>query len=295
MIRYLRCWALVGLLCAMMPLAAQACSGRTKPIAVGGVFGFRSLMVPKHSVILRKSCKVSLYIHDYIWTRIKGGDATRRAILRVFRGTGAAVVELPIWSNGPIFFNGYYRNYYLKFGVVAHQANVNGSLKVTLAQWRSYVSGARAVGFKVVAPVFAPNVAANWQGNRVDPALWGRIKARATVGGGLTVDAPPAFFFWYTPAYRQFIVHEIRWSMQHHLVASLIISPHTSGPRFLADTQRMIAYLRLHHALPDRYDVENYNELSNPKTYVNLVGSETNGDTVAGVALWLTTIIPGAK
>jgi hypothetical protein len=169
-------------------------------------------MVPEHSVILRNSCKVSLYIHDYIWTRIKGGDATRRAILGMFRGTGTAVVELPIWSNGPVFFQGYYRHHYLDLGVVAHQANVNGSLKVTLAQWRSYVSGARAVGFTVVAPVFAPNVAANWHGAHVNPALWRRIKARALLGGGLTVDAPPAFFFWYTPAYRRFVIHEIRWT-----------------------------------------------------------------------------------
>ncbi len=286
----------VVLLSLTLPtLTAQACSDRTKPIAVGGVFGFRSLMVPKHSVILRNSCKVSLYIHDYIWDRIKGGNATRRAILRVFRGTGPAVVELPVWWNGPGYFNGYYRSHYLDLGVVAHQANVNGSLKVTLAQWHSYVSGARGVGFKVVAPVFAPNVAANWHGDQVDPALWDRIKARAMVGGGLTVDAPPAFFFWYTPAYRRFVVHEIRWTDQHHLVASLIVSPHTSGPRFLADTQKMIAYLRLRHALPDRYDVENYGEFGNPKKFLNFVGSETSGDTVAGVALWMTTILPAGK
>ncbi|OYV70499.1 MAG: hypothetical protein B7Z67_04520 [Acidiphilium sp. 21-60-14] len=267
----------VVLLSLMLPtLTAQACSDRTKPIAVGGVFGFRSLMVPKHSVILRNSCKVSLYIHDYIWDRIKGGNATRRAILRVFRGTGPAVVELPVWWNGPGYFNGYYRSHYLDLGVVAHQANVNGSLKVTLAQWHSYVSGARGVGFKVVAPVFAPNVAANWHGDQVDPALWDRIKARAMVGGGLTVDAPPAFFFWYTPAYRRFVVHEIRWGKRHNLLVTLIISPDVAGANFLIVTEKMISYLQSHRALANRFVVENYEIPVGVKNYVNVVGSEDN-------------------
>ena len=65
----------------MMPVsAAWACSDQTKPIAVGGVDGFQSFANPANTAILRASCKVSLYIHDYIW--IGEGGVPARPLVR---------------------------------------------------------------------------------------------------------------------------------------------------------------------------------------------------------------------
>lgn len=286
-------WAEPAKVSAMRSIAGmqvEGCSDHTKPIAVGGVDGFQSFANPANTAILRASCKVSLYIHDYIWTRLPGGDVTRRAILAAFKGTGPAVVELGASPDAKSYFGSYYRKTYLAMGVVAHVANVNGARHLSMAQWKAYVGGARADGLKIVAPVFAPNVNRMWHDGVIDAHVWGAIKARALIGGGLTVDAPPSFFFWYTPAYRRFIVHEIRWTKRNKLLSTLIISPNTARHRFLADTQSMIGYLKARDALPDHYVVENYEPLPVPKHFINLVGSEANGDSVAGIALWMTTL-----
>lgn len=291
-IRTLSAFGLAITAAALTVSPASACSDHTKPIAVGGVDGFASLANPANSAILRKSCKVSLYIHDYIWTRLKHGNTTRQKILNVFKGTGPAMLELGASANASAYFGTYYKQTYLARGVIAHIANINGAGGLTLPQWRAYVAGGRADGLKILAPVFAPNVNQLWHHGKIDRHVWDQNKRRALIGGGIAIDAPPSFFFWYTPDYRHFIVHEIQWANQNHLRSILIISPNTARRRFLSDTQLMVAYLRKRNAIPTNYVVENYDPLPWPKNFLNLVGSETSPYSVTGVALWMTTLFP---
>ncbi|MDD2878779.1 MAG: hypothetical protein PHT60_08455 [Acidiphilium sp.] len=271
---------------------ASACSNHTKPIAVGGVDGFASLANPANTAILRSSCKVSLYIHGYIWTRLKKGSNIRHKILKVFKGTGPAMVELGASPNTAAFFGTYYEQNFRARGVIAHIATINGADGLTLPQWKNYVTAGKSEGLKIIAPDFAPNVDQDWHNGTIDRHLWNQNKRRALIGGALAIDAPPSFFFWYTPNYRHFIVHEIQWANQNHLRSILIISPNTARRRFLSDTQQMIAYLTRQNANPTNYVVENYESLPWPKSFINLVGSETSRYSITGVALWLTTLFP---
>lgn len=283
--------ALIALASLLAP-AAHACVPTTKPIAVGGVDGFASLANPANTTILRASCEISLYIHDYIWTRLPPGHGTRRKILQIFKTTGPAVLELGASPDAAAYFGPYYRHNYTAHRVVAHIANINGAENLTLPQWKAYVAAARTDGLKILALDWAPNGPIFWHHGKIDRKIWNRIKHRAAIGGGLTVDAPPSFFFSYTPDYRRFVVHEIQWTKAHHLLSTLIISPNVAGIRFLADTQQMIAYLKARHALPDHYIVENYAPLPVPKHLINLVGAETDSRSITGVALWLLTTLP---
>jgi hypothetical protein len=288
-------FSLVLLILGISTQIAFGCPGHTKPIAVGGIDGYQSLANPANTTALRNSCKASLYIHTYIWSRLKNG--MRRKILAVFKGTGPEMLELNETPRPENLFGSYYKNNYLDLGVVAHIATVNGPNRLSLPQWKAYVQAARADGLRIVAPDFAPNIGQDWHNDKVDLHVWNQSKRRALIGGGLAIDAPPAFFlrdtlFRSAHAYQHFIVHEIHWTNRHHLPSILIISPNIAGRRFLFDTQSMIAYLKRHNAIPTNYVVENYFPLPWPKHFVNLVGSENDPNSVTGVALWMTRLIP---
>jgi hypothetical protein len=287
--------SLSGFLLGISSQTAFACSDHTKPIAVGSVDGFQSLANPTNTAALRDSCKVSLYLHTYIWSRLNNG--MRRKIFSVFKGTGPEMLELNETPRPERLFGSYYQNNYRDLGVVAHIASVNGPNRLSLPQWKAYVHAARADGVRIVAPDFAPNTSQEWHNGQVGLHVWNQSKRRALIGGDLAIDAPPAFFlrntfFRSAHAYQHFIVHEIHWANRHHLPSILILSPNIAGRRFLSDTQLMIAYLKRHNAIPTHYVVENYFPLPWPKDFINLVGSENNPNSVTGVALWMTRLIP---
>jgi hypothetical protein len=96
------------------------------------------------------------------------------------------------------------------------------------------------------------------------------------------LDAPPYFYYNIeSDGYRQFVKAEIAWANAQGLHSTWILSPIAQG-NFQTDTAQLIAELnQLPEAQrPQEYAVENYGQ-------GELVGSDTDADSVASVALWV--------
>jgi hypothetical protein len=264
---------------------AAACGSGETDIAVGGTVGFAEMADPNNTTRLRATCRAGLYIHDYIWGRLPN-DQAREAILKVFHGTGPEVVEIGATTHIGQYWNQYYTNRFIRLGVKADQAEVDGVYRLTVPEWKLFVDGGRAVGIKVIAPIFSPN-GGEWKNAPFDDAKWDDVRTEARYGGGISIDSPPNFFLASQPGYQAFVEDELRWARSSGLQATLIISPNTSGTQFEADTIAAIKKLTADHALPTFYVVENYRPLPVAPGYLNAIGSEDNPISINGVALWV--------
>jgi hypothetical protein len=290
-IRLTICIALTTALCGhIFAQAPQPCSQHGPTIAVGGTLGFDSFRDPASSAKLRATCKVQLYIHSYIWKLLD--DATKRAIVHTFAGTGPQVLE--VGMGGPSTWSTDYQPNLGVFGVHADQVHVNGTERATLAKWKLYVDAAHAVGIRVASPVWAPN-SNQWKTDDFNSQRWDDIKAKAIYGGGVTVDSPPNVFLNSPAGYSHFVEQEIRWARSKGLQATLIISPSITGKTMLAETQRALRKLQQDDALPTFYIVENYHPLPADPKYVNWVGPESNPYSIAAVARWVAEQAPVAQ
>jgi hypothetical protein len=279
-------WATPG------PALAQSCAGQKPDIAVGGTVNFDALADPSNSAQLRASCRVTLYIHDFAWTRMLASDDVRTSILKTFAGTGPDVIELGIFKSGGMEAWDKYRKLYAPLGVKADQDYAGGITKVTVDQWKSFVDEGRSLGLRLVIPIFSPN-SGQWEDNPFSSAAWNDLRTEAQYGGGIAVDAPPRIFFKNAKGYQDFIEDEMRWARQAGLQATFIISPNISKTHFAADTQKLFAKLSADGALPTFWIVENYRPPEKVEPgYPNAVGSENDPLTVTGVALWLAQRTP---
>jgi hypothetical protein len=274
------------------PAAAQSCAGQKPDIAVGGTVNFDALADPSNSAQLRATCRVTLYIHDYAWTKMLASDDVRTSILKTFKSTGPVVLELGIFESGGQTAWGKYRQLYQPLGVQADQDYAGGVLRVTVDAWKAYVDEGRSLGVRVVAPIFSPN-SGQWRDDPWSSHRWDDFRTEAQYGGGLAVDVPPRIFFKFGKGYDEFVEDELRWARQAGLQATYLISPNVSKTNFAADTQRLVAQLTADGALPTFWVVENYRPREKVEPgYPNAVGSENDPLTVTGVALWLAQHTP---
>lgn len=250
-------------------------------VAVGGVAGLEALGDPDASPRLRANGRVSLYIHDYAWTRLK--LAKRRRILALF--SGPQDVELGLVPDPVRWFRTVWEPQYAALGVKGRSAHVNGLGPSRGRTWRLFVDEARRHGFASVAPVMAPN-SRQYLAYPFDSPHWDYLRAAALYGGGLTTDAPSDHFLAEPAGYRAFIAAELGWARSRHLLGAFIVSPGKSGRSFWADTTQVLAALETAHVEPDLFIVENYEPAPAPG-YANPVGREDQPDTVAAVALSL--------
>jgi hypothetical protein len=263
--------------------SATACGNQATDIAVGGTAGFEAMEDPANTERLRATCRVRLYLHDYGWNNLPTPQA-RDSVLKAFAGTGPAAVELGAVKHPDQYWGNYYTKIYLRRGVIADQAHINAATTVSMDNWKTFVDGGKTVGLKVVSPVFAPNTN-QWKGAPFTDPKWDDIRARASYGGGLTVDSPPSYFLSQPPDYRTFVEAELRWARNHGLQATLIMSPSISGPSFGPDAVKVLDQLTEDKSLPTFLIVENYRPLPVDPSYVNVVGSENNPNSINGVAL----------
>jgi hypothetical protein len=269
---------------------AADCDDRRKDIVVGGTVGFADMADPSNTARLRATCRVGLYLHDYIWsTRLD--HQTQKAILDVFQDTGPQVVEIGATRSPNIFWSTYYPSHFINAGVNAYQAHVDGVGRLSLDQWKAYVDGGRAYGIKIVSPIFSPNTG-QWKNAPFADPKWDDIRTEALYGGGITIDSPPFFFLNSQPGYQSFVEDEIRWARSSHIQATYIISPNMAAANFQRRTIALLNKLKADHALPDFYIVENYRPLPVDPNYLNAVGNEDNPVSINGVALWLAEHIP---
>ncbi|MGI4829118.1 MAG: hypothetical protein ACRYFU_13130 [Janthinobacterium lividum] len=241
--------------------------------------GFAQLSSPTSSERLRRYPQVSLYIHDYSWTRLD--PHIRRKILALF--PKRQDVELGMMASPPGWFATVYAHQYAELGVAGRAAHVNGVLAYPMDVWKEMVASARHNGFSSIAPIMSPN-SGQFASYPFDSSHWDYLRLAALIGGGLTTDSPSRFFLEQKPEYRQFVEQELIWAKQHHLHASFIVSPGTSGTNFRAQTDEVVSELQKAGAIPDEFIVENYEPDPKPG-YVNIVGGEDQNSTVASVAL----------
>ena len=187
-----------------------------------------------------------------------------------------------------------------------------------ISGWTVYVDGFRNLStgaINNVYPVYAPNLnGKDASGNKVQAWLDGRVgaesfatgsffadvRAMATYGGGISVDAPPQQFFHNIPAgtdgngqaeYQALTEGEIAWANANNLHSIWIISPNTSGANYNAISQQLVRTLETNATgsqanIPSEYVVENYGTTTKIETN-NAIGSETDPNTELGVGLWL--------
>ncbi|MBM2765941.1 hypothetical protein [Burkholderia anthina] len=277
-----------GLTSGLRPaIASENCPDRRQNIFVGGVTGFDSLANPENTEFLRKSCRVALYVHGYIWTRT--APEVQKEILASFKGD-LMEVELGLTNNPDNWFEHGYKRKYIDAGVHAKRAHVNGFKSDRADVWGEFVTAARSYGIETVAPIFSPN-SRQYVGAPFSSSSWDVLRRAAKMGGGLTTDSPPHYFLRQPREYQRFVLDEVSWAKHAGLHTTFIISPNNSGDKFLDETKRTIDFLSKNDAIPNSWVVENYNSKAGV-SYLNKIGSENNSESVLGVASWLVKNAP---
>ena len=263
-------------------VAIGAASKAASPvIAIGGVAGFADLADANGTARLRRQANVRLYIHNTAW--IAASPALRRRVLSVFGSSAPCDIELGEVDDAAGWFAGAWRELYLAYGVRPGRAHVNvSSLE---AAWETYVHVARQAGFRSVSPILTPNLR-EFRRGAFDAPVWSNKRDAARAGGGITTDSPVTTYFDMPEAYRKYVAAELAWARSHGLWSAFIVSPGRSGQRFASLLKAQHADLKRRGCAPDEYIVENY-EPNPPSSYVNMVGSEAQANSIAGVSLWL--------
>lgn len=266
---------------------AEACNGKPQDILVGGTVNLSDLENPGNLQSLLTDCKVGLYIHDYAWTRLPD-NSDRQKVLKTFEGRTTAV-ELAATSKADQYWDQYYQQQYAAYGLTPSAVHINGSLKLSLDQWKRYVDAARRNKVNIVSPVFTPN-GGKWRDDPFSSPTWDLVKNMAIYGRGITLDSPPSFFIRSEDGYRKFVMDELRWARTAGIESTFIISPGNSGTQFLADTKKLLNAIRVCECWPDLIVVENYEPLPARVSYANPIGNEQNGNSILGVGKWLAAV-----
>ncbi|MBE7189803.1 carbohydrate-binding domain-containing protein, partial [Jatrophihabitans endophyticus] len=182
---------------------------------------------------------------------------------------------------------GWYKMVITNNGFAPTEANVNADFSSASfgTDWSSYVAAAKGAGLQSVAPVFSPNVGGIPADGWAD-AQYSAIKTAALQGGALAVDTPSAFLLGQGSAYQTFTENEIQWAHQNHLRVTVILSPYDDPTTFGANSAAAVSLLSKAGTLPDDWAVENY------ATESTRIGSDTDPNSVAGVALWIAQNAP---
>lgn len=292
-------------LARLRALAALACGGVALPAAdsprifAGGVAGVAALADAPASARFR-AAGGGLYLHNNGWAAL--APAQQEAVVRHFAGAPVGV-ELGFgvgdharaWGK---VWREKYAGHGLRPAFIAANAFANNN-QPTAAQWRDYRAALHAAGVAettLILPTFEyqnfrPNIPTLAENTVTRSPVFQEIIRAA---GGLVLDTPCGYFFGREPAYRDWVVDAIRWTRARQLIAAVIASPHRSAEKFGADTDRFLAHLRNHDAMPDIVVVENYEPKPAPD-YPNVVGPESNPQTALGVALGLVTRAPGRR
>jgi hypothetical protein len=254
----------------------------TNKVYFGGISGLDDVTNPANIAALVATGTAGLYMHeDAMGAAYEAGQLP--AIAAAMSGTVGGTIELGLVSDGVGFFAGWYAEVITANGFRPTEANVNADFTspTFTRDWTDFVDAAKASGLQTVAPVFSPNV-----GDLPADGWDGAITAGALLGGALAIDAPPAFFLARGAAYQTFVETEIQWAHQNNLHVNVILSPYQDDATFAADSTQFVSMLSQAGALPDDWSVENY---SNDAVQV---GSDTQANSVAGVALWVADSAP---
>jgi hypothetical protein len=232
---------------------------------------------------LRATGRVGLYEHfNALPPALFAGHLA--AIYAAFAATGTGVAELgygfmdnPAFAGTPPALPGgspgsSFRAFFTSLGQTPWAALVNApdnfhapGTAQTVAAWQAQAATAHGLGIRLFLPVTTPNDNAGLAEDPASAPGWARLRDIATAMGGVAIDAPPHYFLTGNaagPAYRDWLTRWVRWNAGQGLRVFWLVSPDVSGAEFLADTQRLVAYLGAHDALPHDWVVENYDNFT---------------------------------
>ena len=262
-----------------------AANSSSQTVFVGGDVGFNDLSNLANTVLLRATGDVGLYTQEDA-VSLALGNGTLAGIVQGMAGTGPGETELNLQSASGIvaWFTLWWVTAWLDYGIAP--AKINSIVNFGSPTWKSdfyaTVDAAKSYGITSVAPIFSPNGAGASLDTFSTNATYADIRAAAIYGGALAIDAPPNFFLRNTAAYQQFTYQEIQWAHQNGLRVTVIISPSNDDSEFLNDTEDFVSALQANNAIPTEWVVENYDPSD-----TDGVGSDTNPNSIAGVALWV--------
>ncbi|NHN93842.1 beta strand repeat-containing protein [Acetobacter sicerae] len=201
-------------------------------------------------------------------------------------GDGVAEINLQRGTNIYNWLATTYQTDWLDYGLHPSVWNSiidfwSGSDPNWLAEFKLTVDASKAYGVKVVAPIWSPNgdFPDDWINTTYTP--YQEIQEAALYGGGLTLDAPPTYFFIRGEAYQQFSYDEVNWANSNNLISTVIISPFGDDSIFLGRTKDYILYFERAGAIPTAWIVENYGSSDNG------IGSISDSNSIASVAAWV--------
>ena len=310
-------------ICASMLLCSSLQAGEQPKVVLGGTSGLPSLADPSATSAFRAAPDTGFYLHfsatDPLFT------TALRSIGKVF-ATKQTVVEVSLGGGfTPQFWTTGWKTSVTSYGFSPHVAAVNVDMAnvdapesaptVEVEQFETFVKAARANGgVQILAPVISPNSSGGGglEGDARTIAIkhpwadrwWDNMRSIARFGGGIVLDAPPAFFLRALPdpaqirAYQAFAIAELRWAAEQHLWSAFIVSPYFDAISFQSDSEKAYRILREADALPQTWIVENYSECGAPYpkacspsdgAYRAPVGRDDLQNTEASVALWFAT------
>jgi hypothetical protein len=263
-------------------------------VLAGGVAGVQALAEASNSTAFR-AAGGGVYLHNNGWGRLDAAE--REKVLKIFSnapvavelGFGGSSKSAEAWAKS-------WRRSYGSFGLQPEFIAANAFASnnhPTPEQWTNYMAALRAAGVPVKTLILPTFEYQNFGPNRATLAQCGvsRQPVFQTIiraAGGIVLDSPPGFFFAREQAYRDWVVDAIRWTHAQGLRTVVIVSPHKSLDLFAAHSEKFLAYLRAHNAVPNVFAVENYNPGA-AAGYPNRVGNENQINTALGVARWLQT------
>jgi len=301
---------------------SSPCSKLGEYVSVGGTAGFNTLVNRGYTTALLATGHVRLYEHaTAVAAAISDSPrpnpyAILQEIENVFAETGPGDAELGLL--GANYFTlpagsypGYFQYQYANSGLHPSAANVNVPYKPASAirfdrknvrAWMKWVDAGRSVGITSMAPIVAPNAA--WKPHsRIFPPtrreyydlnspFYALARFEARYGGGIALDTPSDFFLagGSGPGYQTFIEQAIRWGNGHRIRTTVLVSPYASRSAFAQDTEKFVALLLAHAALPAEWAVDDYENTD--ANDGRAMGPDTHANTTAGVGLWLATKAP---
>jgi hypothetical protein len=221
---------------------------------------------PAATARLRATGRAGLYLHfNALPPALSAGRLG--AVYDAFRGTGEAVAEIGYGFLANPGYIDHYADYYTGLGQAPWAALANApddfvqNVTQTLASWQMQAEAGRRLGIHLLVPVTAPNDNVAVGEDPASAPSFALMRQVAQAMGGVAIDAPPNYVFLGNsegPRYRDWLVRWVHWATGQGLMVFWIVSPDTSGDRFLVDTQKLVAYLGEHDALPHIWVVENY-------------------------------------
>ena len=301
-----------SLLIAVAVASATLAHAASPPVLLGGTSNMTDMLTAANTDAYR-AAGGGLYAHQSGWVinlQVAGEQPNstnsqnqRKAIVSLYPNK---VGQVEFSYGTPSDWTNTYNAYYKGNGLTADVASVNflsgrddgatsSNYPASNAAAFAYVDALRGVGIPTVSIILSPN------NNATDAttynfanAHWDDARTRALYGGGWTSDAPPAYFFGRDQNYRDWVIAQTKWTNANGLHSTNIISPHTSGINFFADSVKYVRYFEEHDAIPTQWVVENYSYVGEPPAgYVNRIGSEDNANNLAYTAKWLIGHVQG--